>query len=202
MNFLDILATNLGVDLAGCDTDEKKLAAIMVKINTLKSEATAGISLMGKLNAKTAEEALATIATMVPRDEHTKTQNDLASADLKLVLLEGQMSGKLSAADCDPEKGWAFSAAKQAPQVLRGMLSVMPPKVATGQAIQSVVAGLQTVVRTDADTAVKTITVNDHKYGLTAITKDYGDKDLANLRDMVGRFGVQAMVAQGYIVEL
>jgi len=200
MNFLDIICTNLGVSLDGLDTDEKKMAAITSKLADVRTQAQAGAALMAKLNAKTADEAMAVLSTMVPREEHTKLQNEKSSLDLQLVLLEGQMSGKLSQADCDPAKGWAYSAAKQAPQVLRGMLSALPPKVATGAAVKAVVDGLQTKVH-DGQTAATSITVNDHKYGLTDLTKGYNAAEMDNLRDMIGRFGVKAMVDQGYITE-
>lgn len=197
MNFLDLLAANLGVNIDGLDTDEKKMAAIVAGSTQCKASVGFASTVMQKLGAKTHEEALSTLATMVPRETFAKTENALADADLKLVLLEGQMSGKLSKADCEGE-GWAAVAAKTSPATLRAMLPTLPPKVATGAAVASMVAGLQTKTHDDGTAPTKFVH-NGKTYGLTDLTKSYGEKDMANLHDLFERYGEQAMITQGYV---
>lgn len=201
MNFLEILAAKLCIDLTGCDTDDKKSAAIMAGLDKLQAANTQLEGLLTKIGAKTTDEAHAMLATMVSREEHTKLQNEKQTLDLQLVLLEGQMNGKLSQADCEPEKGWAWTAAKTAPGVLRAMLPNLQAKVATGSAVKAMVDGLQTVKHDAAAAAASTIAFDGKTFNLTDLTKSYGEAELANLRDMIGRFGVKAMVDQGYITE-
>lgn len=200
MNFLVMLGTKIGVNLEGCDTDEKMAGALMAAIDSLNATASCHAALMAKIGAKTSDEAMAVLSTMVKREDFAALEKAKADVERQLVLLEGQMTGRLTKADCEGD-GWALQAAMQAPDVLRNMLKILPPKVATGSAIKETIAGLETRTH-DGEQAVKTMVIDGTKYSLTDLTKDYGDKDIENLRDMIARFGAAHMAKEGYIVAI
>lgn len=197
MNVLDILANALGLTVAEDATDEAKIQAITAAITDLQAKSGVAGALLTALNATTQEEALATLATMVSREQVTALETQVGEQDVKLVLLEGQMSGKLTKADCEGE-GWAIKAAQQSPTVLRTMLPNLPTKVATGQAIESTIASLQTRQH-KGDSTVKTFKVGEQTFALTPKTKDYDGADIENLQDQIGRFGAERMIAQGLV---
>lgn len=229
MNFLDTMLGAMGITASEGATDEAKCALMLQNVQaakqqmtaatvvfqklgaktpeealtavaTMQGQAEAGAALIAKLGAKTGTDALAVLASMVPRADLNAVEETVKKQDVQLVLLEGQMSGKLTMADCEAGKGWAHNAASQSPAVLRGMLPNLPTKVATGQSIASVVAGLQIVTPDKVvEGAAQTITVGTTKFALTDITKDYDAAERENLMDLASRNGVEKLVKAGYL---
>ena len=206
MTLLDTMLSAYGLTAPEGATDDAKSALLIAnaqnikqQIAALNQQMVAGNAVIEKLGAKTPAEALAMLATMVPRGELTAMEGTLKTMDQQLVLLEGQMSGKLTLADCEPGKGWAHNAASQSPAVLRGMLPNLPAKVATGEAMKAFVGKLETVTSDKVVDGPKTITVGDTKFALTDITKDYDENERENLMDLAGRVGPEKLVKQGYL---
>lgn len=208
MTLLDTMIEAYGLTAPADATDDAKGAQLIAhsqivkqQIETLNQQMAAGNAVIEKLGAKNSTEALAIIASMVPRTELNAMEEKLKTQDVQLVLLEGQMDGKFTKADCEPGKGWAHNTASQSPAVLRGMLSNLPARVATGETMKSFVGGLQTVIPDKVVDSAKSINVNGKKFLLTDATKDYSAEDIENLADTARTHGVEAAIKLGYIKE-
>jgi hypothetical protein len=207
MTLLDTMLNAYGLTAPEGATDDAKSALLIAhsqtvkqQIETLNEQMAAGNAVIEKLGAKTATEALAVLATMVPRAELSEMEGKMKLQDVQLVLLEGQTQGKFTMADCEPGKGWAHNTASQSPAVLRQMLPNLPAKVATGNAMKEFVGQLQTV---QADKVVeqgpKSLTIGGAKYALTDETAKYDAAEIENLMDLAGIHGVEKLVKQGYL---
>jgi hypothetical protein len=196
MNLIDTMLSAYGLSADADATDETKSAMLIQHAQTIKVQLAATNTLMERLGAKTPEDAMAVLATMVPRTEMAPLEEKIKSQDVTLVLLEGQMQGKLTMADCEPGKGWAHNAAVQSPTVLRGMLPNLPVKVATGTAIKSFVSELQTKTHEDGP---KTVAIGAGKYALTEMTANYDANEIENLMDLAATHGVEKLIKQGYL---
>jgi hypothetical protein len=209
MNILDTMLQAYGLNAPADATDDAKGALLIAnsqtvkqQIETLNNQMAASNAVIAKLGAKTSEEALAMLATMVPRAELTDMEGKMKLQDMQLVLLEGQINGKLRLSDCEPGKGWAHNAASQSPAVLRAMLPNLPVAVATGEAMKAFVGKLETVTPDEVVKSGKTINVSGKKFALTDMTKDYSDADLENLADLARTRGIESVIKLGYLKEV
>jgi len=224
---LQAIATQLGIDTSGLDTPELLLSAITKALAAQSASVSAmadGKAFLDEQKVANFQEMRGKLASMVDRAMLNSIEAKATATKAELLLLQGQLAGKLNAADCaevDPAvegslAGWARRSATSSPGVFENdILPILPVKVSTSAVLQGFVSGFGTkgsnAVK-DADeggaggTAVKSKGIFEVKgkrycFGPTAIEEGYADEDVPNLREMVAKSdgAADSLIDQGII---